>query len=107
MIQKIVDLALRQRFLILAIGALLLAWGAISFYNLPIEAYPDVAPQWVQVIAQWPGHAPEEIEKQITLPIETHMNGIRNMTNIRSHTMFGLGRDQHDVQRALQRSMES
>jgi cobalt-zinc-cadmium resistance protein CzcA len=90
MIQKIVDLALRQRFLILAIGALLLAWGAISFYNLPIEAYPDVAPQWVQVIAQWPGHAPEEIEKQITLPIETHMNGIRNMTNIRSHTMFGL-----------------
>jgi cobalt-zinc-cadmium resistance protein CzcA len=90
MIQKIVDLALRQRFLILAIGVLLLAWGGISFYNLPIEAYPDVAPQWVQVIAQWPGHAPEEIEKQITLPIETHMNGIRNMTNIRSHTMFGL-----------------
>lgn len=90
MIQKIVDLALRQRFLILAMSALLLLWGAISFYRLPIEAYPDVAPQWVQVISQWPGHAPEEVEKQITLPIETHMNGIRNMTNIRSHSMFGL-----------------
>ncbi len=90
MIQKVVDLALRQRFLILAISALLLLWGGISFYKLPIEAYPDVAPQWVQVISQWPGHAPEEVEKQITLPIETHMNGIRNMTNIRSHSMFGL-----------------
>lgn len=90
MIQKIVDLALRQRFLILAIGMLLLIWGAISFHALPIEAYPDVAPQWVQVITQWPGHAPEEVEKQITLPIETHMNGIREMTNMRSHTMFGL-----------------
>jgi cobalt-zinc-cadmium resistance protein CzcA len=90
MIQKLVDAALRQRFLILAIGLILLLWGAISFHALPIEAYPDVAPQWVQVITQWPGHAPSEMEKQITLPIETHMNGIRNMTNMRSHSMFGL-----------------
>jgi cobalt-zinc-cadmium resistance protein CzcA len=90
MIQRIVDAALRQRFLILAIGLLLLAWGAVAFHTLPIEAYPDVAPQWVQVITQWPGHAPEEVEKQITLPIETHMNGIRSMTNMRSHSMFGL-----------------
>ena len=90
MIQKIVDFALRQRFLVLSIGVLLLVWGAISFHALPIEAYPDVAPQWVQVITQWPGHAPEEVEKQITVPIETQMNGIRNMTNMRSHTMFGL-----------------
>ena len=90
MIQKIVDAALRQRFLVLSIAVLLLAWGAISFHELPIEAYPDVAPQWVQVITQWPGHAPAEVEKQITVPIETQMNGIRNMTYMRSHTMFGL-----------------
>ncbi len=90
MIQKIVDAALRQRLLVLMLGVLLLVWGAISFHVLPIEAYPDVAPQWVQVITQWPGHAPEEVEKQITLPIETQMNGIRNMTNMRSHSMFGL-----------------
>ena len=90
MIQKIVDAALRQRFLILSIAVLMLVWGMISFHALPIEAYPDVAPQWVQVITQWPGHAPEEVEKQITVPIETQMNGIRNMTNMRSHTMFGL-----------------
>ncbi len=90
MIQKMVDAALRQRFLILSIAVLMLVWGMISFHALPIEAYPDVAPQWVQVITQWPGHAPEEVEKQITVPIETQMNGIRNMTNMRSHTMFGL-----------------
>ncbi len=90
MIQKMVDAALRQRFLILSIAVLMLVWGMISFHALPIEAYPDVAPQWVQVITQWPGHAPEEVEKQISVPIETQMNGIRNMTNMRSHTMFGL-----------------
>ena len=90
MIKKIVDAALRQRFLILIIGVLLLFWGMISFSRLPIEAYPDVAPQWVQVITQWPGHAPKEVEKQITVPIETKMYGIPQMTNMRSHTIFGL-----------------
>lgn len=90
MIKKIVDAALRQRFLILIIGILLLFWGLVSFHDLPIEAYPDVAPQWVQVITQWPGHAPKEVQKQITLPIETRMYGIPKMTSMRSHTIFGL-----------------
>ncbi len=90
MIQKLVDLALRQRFLILILGLLLLIWGGISFYKLPIEAYPDIAPQWVQVITQWPGHAAEEVATQISVPIETAMYGIRNMTAMRSHTIFGL-----------------
>ena len=90
MIKKIVDSALRQRFLILIIGILLLFWGVVSFHDLPIEAYPDVAPQWVQVITQWPGHAPKEVQKQITLPIETRMYGIPQMTSMRSHTIFGL-----------------
>lgn len=90
MIQKVVDAALRQRLLILIIGLLLLLWGIISFHRLPIEAYPDVAPQWVQVITQWPGHAAEEVAEQITLPIETQMYGIRQMTNMRSHSIFGL-----------------
>jgi len=85
-----VDLALRQRFLILILGLLLLIWGGISFYKLPIEAYPDIAPQWVQVITQWPGHAAEEVATQISVPIETAMYGIRNMTAMRSHTIFGL-----------------
>ena len=55
MIQKSVDFALRNRFLVLAVGTLLLIWGAISFKSLPVEAYPDVANNYVQVITQWPG----------------------------------------------------
>ncbi len=90
MIQKLVDTALRQRFLVLALGVVLLVWGLISFYRLPIEAYPDIAPQWVQVITQWPGHAAQEVAEQISVPVETAMYGIRNMTAMRSHTIFGL-----------------
>ncbi len=90
MIQKLVDTALRQRFLILILGVLLLVWGGISFYRLPIEAYPDIAPQWVQVITQWPGHAAKQVATQVSVPIETQMYGIRNMTAMRSHTIFGL-----------------
>jgi cobalt-zinc-cadmium resistance protein CzcA len=90
MIKKIVNAALKQRFFVLIIGILLLFWGMVSFYHLPIEAYPDVAPQWVQVITQWPGHAPKEVEREITLPIETRMYGIPQMTNMRAHTIFGL-----------------
>jgi cobalt-zinc-cadmium resistance protein CzcA len=89
-IQKLVDLALRQRFLILILGLVLLVWGCISFERLPIEAYPDIAPQWVQVITQWPGHAAQEVAEQISVPVETAMYGIRNMTAMRSHTIFGL-----------------
>ena len=64
-IQKSVDFALRNRFLVLCVGILLLIWGAISFKNLPVEAYPDVANNYVQVITQWPGRAAEEVEQQV------------------------------------------
>lgn len=90
MIRRIVDFALREKFLVLSIGVLLLGWGVVSFHELPIEAYPDVAPEWVQVITQWPGHAAVEVERQITVPIETEMNGIVHMTDIRSESLFGL-----------------
>ena len=76
MIQKSVDFALRNRFLVLCFGILLLIWGAISFKNLPVEAYPDVANNYVQVITQWPGRAAEEVEQQVTIPIEVQMNGV-------------------------------
>ena len=74
----------------MALGVLLLIWGAISFHNLPVEAYPDVANNWVQVITQWPGRAAEEVEQQITIPIETQMNGIAHLTSLRSISIFGL-----------------
>jgi cobalt-zinc-cadmium resistance protein CzcA len=59
MIRYIVDFALRNKLLVLSIGLLLVVWGLYSFHTLPVEAYPDVADTWVQVITQWPGHAAE------------------------------------------------
>src|ERR1022692_376825 len=90
MIRQIVDHALNNKFMVLAVGLLLLVWGAIAFHNLPIEAYPDVANNWVVVIAQWPGRAAEEVEQQITIPIETQMNGVAHLASMRSTTLFGL-----------------
>ena len=71
-------------------GALLFIWGAISFRSLPIEAYPDVANIWVQVITQWPGHAAEEVEQLVTIPVEVQMNGLLHLTSLRSTSVFGL-----------------
>lgn len=90
MIRAVVDYALRNRLLVLALGILLLAWGAISFKNLPVEAYPDVANNYVQIITQWPGRAAEEVEQQVTIPLEVTMNGIPHMTSLRSISEFGL-----------------
>ncbi len=70
MIRVLVDFALNNRFLVTAAAVLLLIWGAIAFHNLPVEAYPDVANNYVQVITQWPGRAAEEVEQQVTIPLE-------------------------------------
>jgi cobalt-zinc-cadmium resistance protein CzcA len=90
MIRKVVDFALNNRFVVLAIALLLLAWGAISFHNLPVEAYPDVANNYVDVITQWPGISAEQIEQQVTIPLETAMNGIPDVVHLRSFSLFGL-----------------
>src|ERR1700736_6272408 len=90
MIRALVDFALNNRFLIAALALLLLVWGVISFHNLPIEAYPDVANNYVNVITQWPGRAAEEVEQQVTIPIETVMNGLPHLDHLRSTSLFGL-----------------
>ena len=90
MIRALVDYSLNNRFLMTALGILLLIWGAISFHNLPVEAYPDVANNYVQVITQWPGRAAEEVEQQVTIPIEIVMNGIPHLEHLRSTSLFGL-----------------
>ena len=90
MIRKIVDFALDNQFIVLAIGVLLLLWGALSFHNLPVEAYPDVANNYVQIITQWPGRAAEEVEQQVTIPIEIQMNGLPHLSHLRSFSLFGL-----------------
>ena len=90
MLHRLVEFALNNRFLVTALAALLLIWGAISFHNLPVEAYPDVANNYVQVITQWPGRAAEEVEQQVTIPVEIVMNGIPHLDHLRSTSLFGL-----------------
>src|SRR5208337_5446237 len=90
MIAGLVDFALKNRFMVLALTVLLLIWGAISFHNLPVEAYPDVANNYVQVITQWPGRAAEEVEQQVTIPLEIVMNGLPHLEHLRSTSLFGL-----------------
>src|SRR3954451_13392635 len=90
MIRQLVDFALNHRFLMLAAAVLLMIWGVVSFHNLPVEAYPDVANNYVEIITQWPGRAAEEVEQQVTIPIEIAVNGIPHMEHLRSITMFGL-----------------
>jgi cobalt-zinc-cadmium resistance protein CzcA len=90
MIRAIVDFALRNRLLVLTFATLLFVWGVISFRNLPVEAYPDVANNYVQVITQWPGIAAEQIEQQLTIPLEIAMNGIPHLEHLRSTSLFGL-----------------
>src|SRR5215475_5965796 len=89
MIRRIVDFALNNRFLVIALAVLLFAWGVISFKQLPIEAYPDVANNYVQVITQWPGRAAEEVEQQVTIPIEIVMIGLPYLEHLRSTSLFG------------------
>jgi heavy metal efflux system protein len=90
MIRSLVDYALNNRFIVLSIAFLLFVWGIISFEKLPVEAYPDVANTWVQVITQWPGRAAEEVEQQVTVPIEIQMNGIPHLQHVRSASLAGL-----------------
>jgi heavy metal efflux system protein len=90
MIKGLVDFALNNRFIVLVAALLLFGWGAISFHNLPVEAYPDVANNYVNVITQWPGRSAEDVEQQVTVPLENGMAGIPHMTHLRSTTLAGL-----------------
>ncbi len=90
MIRGFVDFALDNRMLVLAMAVLLFIWGGISFHNLPVEAYPDVANNYVEIITQWPGISAEQVEQQATIPIEIVMNGIPHLTSLRSFSLFGL-----------------
>ena len=87
---SLVDFALKNRFIVLILAVLLFVWGIISFRALPVEAYPDVANNYVQIITQWPGRAAEEVEQQVTVPIEIQMNGIPHLTHLRSTSLAGL-----------------
>ena len=90
MIRRVVDFALENGFLVIGAALLLLVWGTISFHQLPVEAYPDVANNYVEIITQWPGISAEQIEQQVTIPLEIVMNGIPHVVHLRSFSLFGL-----------------
>jgi heavy metal efflux system protein len=90
MIHRVVQFALRQRFLILVLTAFIAVGGGISFQHMPVDAYPDLSPPMVEIITQWPGHAAEEIERLVSLPTEVEMNGVPKMDVMRSISLYGL-----------------
>jgi len=90
MIRRVVDFALGNRLLVLAFAIMLFAGGIVAFRDLPIEAYPDVADNYVEVITQWPGISAEQIEQQVTIPLEVVLNGIPHVVHLRSFSLFGL-----------------
>jgi len=90
MIHRIVQASLRQRFLVLMLTGFMMVAGIISFRRMPVDAYPDLSPPQVELITQWPGHAAEEVERLVTLPLELQMNGVPRMTVMRSVSLYGL-----------------
>src|SRR5271156_463784 len=87
---RIVTSSLRQGFLVVLMTLMLVGAGSRSLQRLPVDAYPDLSPPIVEIITQWPGHAAEEVERLITVPIEIEMNGIPQMTTNRSISLYGL-----------------
>src|SRR5208282_2103547 len=90
MIRRVVDFALNNRLLVLGFALLLFAGGFVAFRDLPIEAYPDVADNYVEIVTQWPGISAEQIEQQVTIPLEIVLNGIPHVVHLRSFSLFGL-----------------
>ena len=90
MIHRIVQAALRQRFLVLVLTGFITVGGIISFQKMPVDAYPDLSPPQVEIITQWPGHAAEEVERLVSLPLELEINGTPHMAVMRSISLYGL-----------------
>src|ERR1700733_11952579 len=90
MIRKIIEFALNNRFVVIAVGLLLLCGGMLAFHDMPVEAYPDIADNYVCIISQWPGRSAEEVEQQVTIPIEIQMGGLAHLAQMRSESIFGL-----------------
>jgi cobalt-zinc-cadmium resistance protein CzcA len=90
MIRRIISVALHQPAFVLMLVAVFVGVGIAAFQSLPVEAFPDVTDVQVTVISLFPGHAPEEVEKQVTIPLEIQLSGLPNAVRMFSHTQFGL-----------------
>jgi cobalt-zinc-cadmium resistance protein CzcA len=90
LMNRVVASSLGQRLLVLLLTAMLIAAGTRSLDRLPVDAYPDLSPPMAEIITQWPGHAAEEVERLITVPVELGMNGIPQLVTVRSVSLYGL-----------------
>jgi cobalt-zinc-cadmium resistance protein CzcA len=90
MIRKLVDFALNNRVVVMITALLVLFAGALAFHDMPVEAYPDIADNYVNIISQWPGRSAEEVEQQVSVPIEIQMGGLAHLSTMRSESIFGL-----------------
>src|SRR5689334_17566880 len=90
LISQIIAFSLKNKGFILAATALLVGIGIYSYVNTPIEAFPDFTNTQIRIITQWQGRSAEEVEKFVTIPIETEMNSVQRKTNLRSTSLFGL-----------------
>jgi len=90
MIRRVIAFALQQPAVVLMLAAVFIGAGIAAFRSLPVEAFPDVTDVQVTVISLFPGHAPEEVEKQVTIPLEIELSGLPNAVRMFSHTQFGL-----------------
>src|SRR5438067_592115 len=112
MVRRIVSFALDQPFFLLLLVGLFLAAGVAAFESLPVEAFPDVTDVQTTIVTLFPGHAPEEVEKQVTIPLEIALSGVPHAVRLFSHTQFGLSfltltfDDQVDDYFARQRVLE-
>ena len=86
----VIQAALRLRWVVLLLALGVVGWGVWAFQQQPIDAYPDISAQMVQVITIYPGRAPEEVERQVTIPVENAMLGVPRVETVRSRTIFGL-----------------
>jgi cobalt-zinc-cadmium resistance protein CzcA len=90
MIRKLVDFALNNRFVVITAALLVFFAGGLAFHDMPVEAYPDIADNYVTIISQWPGRSAEEVEQQVSIPIEIQMGGLAHLATMRSESLFGL-----------------
>jgi cobalt-zinc-cadmium resistance protein CzcA len=90
MIRKLVDFTLNNRFVVIVTALLVTFAGMLAFHDMPVEAYPDIADNYATIITQWPGRSAEEVEQQVTIPIEIQVNGIPHLAALRSESLFGL-----------------
>ena len=90
LMNRVVAASLGQRLIVIILTIVFVAAGVRALARLPVDAYPDLSPPLVEVVTQWPGHAAEEMERLVTVPVELGMNGIPRTTTVRSISLYGL-----------------